>query len=211
MLIAVLLVVGLFGFDDKLRPLIKGIAESKATTICNKIISDDVAQLLAESGVDYSTLVEITRDENGMVTSVCTNMSKLNSFKSTLTSKIQQDISEYNSCYIHIPIGTIIGGDYFVGRGPNLSFHVEMSSNAICDIQSTFDDAGINQTRHQIMLNIDATVYIVIPWYKTNVELSTNFVIAETVIVGTVPEYFTRVDGSENVVDDINDYGYDVN
>ena len=86
-----------------------------------------------------------------------------------------------------------------------------MSSNAICDIQSTFDDAGINQTRHQIMLNIDATVYIVIPWYKTNVELSTNFVIAETVIVGTVPEYFTRVDGSENVVDDINDYGYDVN
>ncbi len=201
----------LFGLDNKLKPLLKMLSESKSKSIATKIINETVARELKTMGITYDSLVDIERDSNGTVTSVNMDMVKLNQFKSNISTAVQDAINKCETQKISLPLGTIIGGDYFVGRGPNLKFNLELSASVVSDIESAFDSAGINQTRHQIILNITASTYAVIPWYKNANTVTTNFVIAETVIVGLVPDYYTNVENSDDVEGDINDYGAEIN
>lgn len=204
-------IVVLFSLDNKLKPLLQMLSESRSKSIATKIINQTVTKELETMGITYDSLVDIKRDQNGTVTSLNMDMVKLNQFKSNISSAVQDAINECDTQKISLPLGTIIGGDYFVGRGPAIKFNLELSASVVSDIESAFDSAGINQTRHQIILNITASTYAVIPWYKNANTVTTNFVIAETVIVGLVPDYYTNVENSEDVEGDINDYGAEIN
>ena len=194
-------------FDSSFRPLIKNVAGQKAASVCGVIVNDAVLETLEESGLGYDSLVNIERMSDGSVTSINSNMVNLNRFKAMVANNVQQKINDYEKQKVSIPIGTVIGGDLFVGRGPSVTFTLDMSCSVRCSVTNQFDDAGINQTRHRITLSTVTDVYIVIPWYNTGETIENDFVIAETVIVGDVPEYYTSVTGSEDVAGDINDYG----
>jgi sporulation protein YunB len=198
-------------FTRQVQPLLKRLAESKAESITLKIINDRVGQLVEEEAVTYESLVHIGYNTNGQIAYVGTDMVKLNSFKSHISSKIQECFDTYDFGTIDIPMGTVVGGDYFVGRGPVIPFKVEMSCLVECSFSNVFDDAGINQTRHQIMLQVTGTTFAVASWCRTTSTVTTNFMIAETVIVGDVPEYYTNVDSGKDALQNINDYGYDIN
>lgn len=206
-IISVLVLAGVFG--SRMQPLLKRLAESKAESVTLKIINDRVAELIANEEVSYDSLVDIGYNDNNEILYVGADMAKLNAFKAHISSKIQESFDNYDFGSIALPVGTLIGGDYFIGRGPNLHFKVDMSCSVECSFSNVFDDAGINQTRHQIMLQVKGTTFAIAPWCKTSSTVTTNFMIAETVIVGTVPEYYTNVDHSPDVLDDINNYGMD--
>ena len=59
-----------------------------------------------------------------------------------------------------------------------------------------FEDAGINQTRHKIYLILNATVRIVVGNTSQTVEISSQVLISETIIVGSVPESYTYLNDS---------------
>ena len=209
MLTGVLTVIGLLA--GRMHPLVKRLAESKAESVTLKIINDRVAELLANEDVSYESLVNIGYNAQGEITYIGADMVKLNGFKSRISSKIQESFDSYDFGTINVPLGTLMGGDYFIGRGPSFRFRVDMSCSVACSFTNVFDDAGINQTRHQILLEVTGTTFAIAPWCKTSSSVTTNFIIAETVIVGLVPEYYTRVERSEDAAQDINDYGYDIN
>jgi sporulation protein YunB len=202
----------LFGvFTQRVQPLLKQLAQSKAESVTVRIVNDCMAELMAEEAVQYENLVNIGYNTQGEIAYVGTDMVKLNTFKSRISSKIQKQFDEYDFGTIGLPLGTIVGGDYFIGRGPSFRFKVDLSCLAECSFSNVFDDAGINQTRHQIMLQVTTTAFAVADWGRTTAKVTTNYMIAETVIVGKVPDYYTNVAQSQNPVDDINNYGYDIN
>ena len=72
---------------------------------------------------------------------------------------------------------------------------------------SAFSSAGINQTSHQIELEVTVRIYAAIPGFRSSIETTTNYLVAETVLVGEVPDSFTQVDGDQaDIVRKIFDY-----
>lgn len=205
------LLVLLLVLADRIHPLLVRLAESKAQSVTLKIINDQVSEFIAQEDVSYENLVTFGYNQDGVMTYVGTDMVKLNTFKAHISSKIQDSFDHHNFGSIGLPLGTILGGDFFVGQGPVLRFPIDLSCSVSCTFSHKFDDAGINQTRHQIMLTVTGTTFAVASWYRASSRVTTDFVIAETIIVGQVPQYFTSVDHSEDAVQDINDYGYDIN
>lgn len=201
------LLLGLF--LARIQPLLARLSESKAESVTLKIIHEHVNDFLKTQDVSYDSLVKIGYHDQGSIAYVGTDMVKLNRFKSQIASNIQECFDTYDFGTIALPIGTVMGGNYFVGRGPSLRFHVDMSCTVECSFENVFDDAGINQTRHQIMLNVKVTTFAIARFCKTSSTVTTNFMIAETVIVGTVPEYYTQVEDSEDILEDLNNYGID--
>ena len=96
--------------------------------------------------------------------------------------------------YINIPIGTVIGNEYTVGRGPSLKFKLNISVNTATDYNSQFYSAGFNQTLHQITVKVSGDAYIMSAWYQNCVSFSTDYIVAETIIAGTVPDSLADVD-----------------
>ncbi len=201
------LLVGLFLV--RVQPLLIQLSQSKAESVTLKIIHSTVNQFLQTHELSYDELIGIGYDETGAISYISSDMVKLNRFKSQIAADIQTGFDTYDFGTIGIPLGTVLGGNLLVGRGPSFRFRVDMSCTVECTFQNVFDDAGINQTRHQILLEVKANTFAIARFCKTASEVTTNFMIAETVIVGKVPEYYTNVEDSEHTQEDINNYGYD--
>lgn len=191
--------------DLRLRPIIKSIAANKASTISTHAINDAVLQELDDSGIKYSSLVNIERTDTGKVIALTTNSSLINRLKSKISIAIQNRLSESGINRVNIPLGTLLGTEMFCGLGPCVPLKISISGSVVTEFESKFCEAGINQTKHQIYLNIHTRIGALIPGYPVATDVDTNMNIAETVIVGEVPNVYVSGSGSElGRVNDLN-------
>ena len=113
---------------------------------------------------------------------------------------------------MNIPLGTLSGNQFLNNRGPKIRIELDISSAVYSKISSEFISAGINQTLHRITLTISTDIYFIMPWYRSSGGYQTEFILAETIIVGKVPDAYTNVieyPGS-NIAGEIFDYSADV-
>ena len=108
---------------------------------------------------------------------------------------------------LSIPIGTLTGSALLAGRGPRISVRMESVGSSSARFENRFDSAGINQTNHQIALEVDVSVSILLPGFTTATTVSTAVTVAETVIVGSVPETYTYFSTTPDTYEeDLKDY-----
>lgn len=185
-------IVCLVFFEIRAKPVIIEVAVTQAENIASSIIEDAVISVLRENGVTYSSLVDIEKDEDGRVTTVKADTIKMNLLKSEIGAEISKEILETDSREISIPFGTIIGISALSGKGPKIKTTVTLTSNVTSTINNTFTSSGINQTLHEIYVNVNATIYVIMPKNTAIAEVNSNYCIAQTVIIGTVPETFAE-------------------
>ena len=206
--VAFLLVAVIFGFDARLRPMIKTYSTNQAAMHVTNIINKSVYEEIVSNKIEYNNLVNLTYDELGEVTSLQTNMLELNQLQSCITNRVIDHMLDFDNQVVMISLGALLGGPMFSGRGPEIAVKLIPSNFIKTDIVNHFDSAGINQTRHRVVMEIELTVSAVMPGYRSSTTVTSNVVLAETIIVGTVPEAFTKVsDGGDPLIGMIQDYG----
>lgn len=206
-LLFALLLGSMLWMDLQLRPVVQVYSAYQAKVYATRLINDAIYGELATADIRYDNLTIITHDANGTVTSIQTDMVGLNRLRGRATDAVLRNLRQMDQQTISIPMGTLSGFQIFTGRGPTVQMKVQPAGTLQTRIENRFDSAGINQTRHQIMLVMDMTVSAVIPGYTVSTEVETNFCLAETVIVGTVPDSYTQVeDSSRDVIPKIFDF-----
>ena len=187
-LLLLLLLAGMLILMNRLiRPVVVSATENEAKIRSVNMFNAAVLQEMESNAVTYSDLVTVTRDSEGQVQSITADMVKMNRLKAGIVSDIQTGINKEDDSPLEIPLGTILGGTIFHGWGPNVRFHMTLAGNVTADFKSTFVSAGINQTRHQIYIDIHASVYSFLPGFSGTTDVDTSMLVAETVIVGSVP------------------------
>lgn len=192
--ISLVIVISLIVLDARMRPLIRTMAASQAKVLSVQAINEAVSEVLMAQNATYENLVTVHKDNDGRVNSVTADVLKLNLLKARISTAVAEKISKIDMKSVSIPIGSIIGGDLFSGRGPRIQVKLTLTGNANAEVFNSFSAAGINQTHHQIVLKVKTSVYVIIPGNNTSTNVETDFVVAETVIVGMVPEAFTNVE-----------------
>lgn len=188
-----LLIFAILKVDDRLRLITTNYTKNRAKIVANALINEAVTRYLEKNKVSYSNLVKINATAEGKVTSVEFDTVALTKLKSGIVTDVQNNINHCEVQVLHIPIGTLTGNQYLNNRGPTIHVEFKMSSAVYSKISSAFSSAGINQTLHKITLDIKTEIYFVMPWYRTSGEFCTDFLLAETVIVGEVPDAYTNV------------------
>ncbi|KAF5034077.1 Sporulation protein YunB [anaerobic digester metagenome] len=190
----ILMIFGLLvAVDAQIRPMIKSMAAYQAKAYATRVINEAISTQLTINAVSYDSLVKVTTDYNGRVTSVQTDMVRLNLLKATMTNAASQQLALLQSQTIRIPLGTLLGWQVLSGRGPKIEFKIVPAGFVQSQLNHRFDSAGINQTRHQIIMQLDANIVAILPGYTAASEISSSLILAETVIVGVSPESFTQV------------------
>ena len=194
--------------EASFRPMIEEINAYECHETVSRIINDAVLSELDHSGADYSSLVTLSMNGEGEVTSVQSNVVNINRLKANVNERVEREIERLSAVDIQIPIGTLMGVQLLHGKGFTVGMTVEPLGYATTTIISEFTEAGINQTRHRIIIEISADVDALIPGYQTRVPVKTSIVAAETVIVGRVPDAYTHVvTESGDLAGTLNDYG----
>lgn len=181
-------VVFILVFNSQIRPVIASITANEAKIKSINTINNAVMTELNKDNISYDDLITVERGGDGSVQSITTNMIKMNELKALIISDIQDKLNNDTYSTVWVPIGTFIGGDYFHGKGPKIALKASLSGNVTAEFNSTLSSAGINQTKHQIYLDVNTSIYSFLPGFDTTTEVNTNILVAETVIVGAVPQ-----------------------
>lgn len=206
---AAMILVGIaFIADLSFRPVIETVNAYECHAAVNDMINQSVSAELEREGTQYSSLVDITRDESGAVCSIETNAVNINRLKTNISDRIERELDRMSNIDIMIPIGTLTGISLLHGRGFSIGMTVSPVGYANTAIISEFTEAGLNQTRHRIIIEIGVVADAVIPGFTTKVPVTTAIVAAETIIVGKVPDAYTHVvAGDTDLVGLLQDYG----
>jgi len=189
-------------FETRLKPAINTFAETRARNIAVREINLAVAEQMALSDVvfGYNDLVEVDKSATGAVEAIRTNIQLVNLLQSELMLLINERIWNIEMQEISIPIGNLSGMQLFMGRGPRIPIRLLPAGDAEVEMLHNFTSAGINQTRHQIWLEITTNIEIIIPTGNSHVQIATQVPIAETIIVGSVPETYMNLDGTSGLI-----------
>ncbi|MDD6174454.1 MAG: sporulation protein YunB [Firmicutes bacterium] len=192
-LAAAVLTAGVLIFlNVQLRPMLQSAVAQQAGQVSVQTVNFAVQKVLNENPLpgDYLT---VERADDGTIRSVDVDTASVNRLKTELNLSIQQALNELGDCSVAVPLGTLLGGSLLRGLGPNVPLRFTVVSNAFCDLVSSFDSAGINQSRHTLSLAVTTEVYAVIPGCSAKNTVETTFPVAETIIVGKVPDlYWSR-------------------
>lgn len=173
--------------DAKLRPALYDLAALEAYAISSKTVNSAVEKILSGNAPSYSEIVNINFTDNNTVTGITTDIVKLNLFKSQVTNAIDAEFNKKERTEVTVSMGTASGIALFSGFGPYIDVDIGFSSSTQSDFENIFTSAGINQTQHSVMLNIKTTVMLTMAGKRIPQTVETSFCIAQTVIVGSVP------------------------
>lgn len=192
---AIVLILFYIWFNVMLAPVLKAAAVNKAKVSAINTINNAVGEVLTKNQITYDDLMTFDKDSNGYITSLNANTMQMNLLKYDITKEVIKELSEMGSSNLSIPLGTIMGGQIFMGRGPRVGFAYQPMGNVNSNITSTFTAAGINQTRQQIMLTVNADITVLTSAYTISTKVQSDVCIADTVIVGLVPGSYTVING----------------
>ena len=189
-----------------MKPVVVDLATARTSNAVNRIVVAAVNDAVDSGRIDYEQLVDFDKDAEGHVTALRSNMAAFNRLQASIADDILQRMAEVSSTDLAIPIGTLTGSPLLAGRGPCLRVRMQSVGTATARFDNQFSSAGINQTRHRIILDVDVHVSILLPGLTTYTKVSNEISVAETVIVGGVPDtytYFsTTPDEVENYADE---------
>lgn len=184
----------LLWFDRQLRPVLEAMAETEVCNAVTAAVNDAVAEEIVESAVSYDDIVTIETDDSGRVTALKTNMAGANLLRGKLLDAALKEVSGLSERDYSIPLGSLLQMDLFAGRGPGVKVRALSAGTAEADYRNDFSAAGVNQTLHRVILEIRVSIRIMLPGKTLNTAVSTQVCVAETVIVGQVPDTYLQLE-----------------
>ena len=186
----------------QMGPILTSMATARVSNTVNRIVVAAVDEAIQGGEIDYSVLVSFEKDAEGKVTALKSNMAAFNRLQSRIADDILLRLSEVSTTELLIPLGTLTGSSLLAGRGPALKIKMQSVGSTTASFRNTFSAAGINQTRHQIMLDVDVHMSILLPGFRTSTKVTNEITVAETIIVGSVPQTYTYFSTTPDEIDD---------
>ena len=179
------------------EPLVVELAKARVDNRASYIINEAIETQMQSDDIDYENIVYLEKDINGSITALKTNINEVNRLKTQILSVIDTMLLDLDINEIGIPLGSLFLPELFSGMGPKLPVKVMSVSASDADFNNEFAEAGINQTAHRMMMHVHITMTVLTPVGTQSVSVSSAVVVAETVIVGNVPDSYVNVKPGE--------------
>ena len=182
-------------FRSRYRDVIRELAETQVKNTTSDLTNDAIAKQIADGIIQYDRIVFFEKDLDGRITALKTNMSEVNRLKTDILNIINDEILALDTSDIGIPLGSFFLPELLSGKGPAIPVHILSIRNSDASFSSNFVQAGINQTLHQLIMLVSVDVAILVLGQTESFTITSEVVVAETVIVGGVPNTFLQTNG----------------
>lgn len=192
--VLIFLVSGFYMVDFKIRPTLMYLSEAKAKQVATRAINE-VIKLNIAPDIKYQNIINVTFDKEGKVAFMQPNTGAINRISAQATLAVQNRIKNLSRQVIKIPLGQVLGLKMLADFGPDLPVRVSSVGIVESTINDSFDVAGINQIRHRIYIKVKAIVKMVVPLVHQEVQVSSNVLLTEAIVMGQVPNIYVNSGG----------------
>lgn len=187
-------------WQKNLSQVILDMAYANAYSLAVKVINSAVDGIM-RSGIAYDDLISVRTNSEGKVTMLQANTVRMNELATKTALEAQEKLQDAKNQVVHVPLGAALGVSFLAGLGPGIPVKILPVGAVSTQFTTEFESAGINQTRHKIILVLKTSVRMVIPARVRQVEIISSVSIAESIIVGDVPETFVDVNDKDKILD----------
>ena len=183
------------GLRSRLWPVVRSLARTQVTNTASDLINDAILRQILEGQIQYDRIVYFEKDLNGRITALKTNMAEVNRLKTETLNLINDEIMAQDSEHLGVALGSLILPEFFSGKGPSIPVRIIAIRNSDANFQSEFAEAGINQTLQKLRMDVLVDVTILVLGQTETFTVSSQMVVAETIIVGDVPATYLQTGG----------------
>jgi sporulation protein YunB len=194
-LVLIVTIVAFCLFRHKYHSVITALAQTQVKNATSDLINDAIDRQISNGTIQYDRMVYFEKDLEGKITALKTNMSEVNRLKTDLLNLINAEILAMDSDHLGIPMGSLVLPELFAGKGPMIPVQIITIRNSEAGFFSDFSQAGINQTLQKLNMQVSVDVSVLVLGEVSDFTISSQVVIAETVIVGQVPDMFLQTGG----------------
>ncbi len=187
--------------ERNLTKVVLSLAQAQARAVAVRILNEAATELLTAGPVTYDSLMHVAKDGGGQVRLIQANTPEMNRLAAQVSLLAQEKLQGTREQAVRVPLGSALGLTLFAGAGPKVEVQILPVGSVHAEFHTDFQTAGINQTRHRVSLALTAQVQLVIPTGAETVEAATQVAIAESIIVGEVPDTFTDVGNDMDMLD----------
>lgn len=185
------------GVSRRLEPALETAAVTRAQNAISLAVSTEVDESLNAEGMTYGDFVAVEKDSGGRVASLSLQTLQGSRFKREVISRLVERFEQMGTEELSVPAGNLTGVLLLSAAGPDIRVRVRSVGQVTAEYQNEFTSAGVNQTRHSVYLDVSVTLYLLIPGKIVPVSSNERVCVAETVIVGQVPDtYLSLRDGA---------------
>lgn len=177
-------------FRARYNQVIMELAKTQVTNSTSDLINDAVAEQIANGEIAYDRIVYFEKDMDGRITALKTNIGEVNRLKTDTLNVINDEILAIDHTDLGIPLGSFFLPEILSGKGPQIPVKILSIRNSDGYFESSFTHAGINQTLHQVHMYVLVDVSVLVLGRTISFTVESDVVIAETIIVGDVPDTF---------------------
>lgn len=194
--IAAIVICGiLLYFRYKYYEPIQTLSQTQIRNTTSDLINDSIAKQIDSGNIQYDRIVYFEKDINGRITALKTNIGEVNRLKTDTLNVINDEILALDTSDLGVPLGSLFLPEFLSGRGPQIAVQILSIRNSDAAFTSNFTQAGINQTLHQLNMNVSVDVSVLVLGKATEFTVTSHVVVAETIIVGDVPDTFFQTGG----------------
>lgn len=178
--------------ESNLEKVILDMAHARAEAMAVSYINEAVRDVM-KGEVTYEDMMQVRSDEKGRITMIQANAARMNDLATVTALRAQAQLESAEAQSVDIPLGAALGIPFFSAMGPRVQVRILPVSAVTAAFSTEFESAGINQSRHKIYLSLETTVRLVIPTGAREVQVNSQVLIAESIIVGDVPQSYVEV------------------
>ncbi len=195
-LVLLLLGMGFWGLRQKLTPVVRSLARTQVTNTASDLINDAILEQILTGEIQYDRMVYFEKDLQGRITALKTNMAEVNRLKTETLNLINDQILAQDTESMSVSLGSIFLPEFFSGKGPGIPIRILTIRNSDANFTSHFEEAGINQTLQKLSMDVLVDVTILVLGQTETFTVSSQMVVAETIIVGQVPTTYLQTGGT---------------
>lgn len=189
-----------------LRTMLDSLAVTRVSNMVGTVVTEAVSDAINSGKIQYNNLVTLEKNAGGGIAAMQSNMAEFNRLQSAITQDILSRLGGISDIDLTIPIGTLTGSALLAGRGPGFTVRMQTTGSCSARFENQFSHAGINQTTHRILLWVDVYMSILLPGFRTGAQVSNSFSVAETIIVGEVPDSYTYFSSGNPMEEEAREY-----
>lgn len=186
--------------ERNFRPLVLSLAEARSAALASQVLLGAMSEAMG-SGIDYEELMNVRMNHEGQVALLSANAVRMNMLADTAGRAAMERLERMSGERVQVPLGAALGFSLLAGSGPDIPVSIVPVGSVRTEFATEFEASGINQTRHKVYLSLTANIRIVIPTGAKNTEVTANMLVAESIIVGGVPEGFVGYNLSQDELD----------
>ncbi|WP_284644468.1 sporulation protein YunB [Paenibacillus silviterrae] len=191
------LIQGYVYVDTHLKGPLMSLAKVRIKQMATEAINSAISERVSET-TNFEKLIDWRSDKNGKVTGFSLNYGEHMKITSETVRTVEQKLKALESVPEHIPLGQAMSSPILASFGPDIPIKLTPAGAAKVELNTRYQNAGINMILVEVYIRITVELTIIIPFDTVPEVVQTELPISYSLVVGDVPTYY--FDGKGNPV-----------